>query len=90
MIHVRIGQESYKWETVGRTIYVIDGLMLVNYKQYDTIVVNNAHNYPNLRVFANLCKKANVSLKIGGLLNDNTKKVLEIADVYLKEAAVDP
>lgn len=81
MIHVKIGEESYKWDTVGRTMIVIDGLMLVNYKQYDTIIVNEAHKYPNLRVFANLCKASNVNLKIGGLLNENTMKVLEIADV---------
>jgi len=85
MIDVRIGREAYQWDTVGRTMIVIDGLMLVNYKQYDTIVVNHAHKYPNLHVFANLCKRANVNLKIGGLLNENTKKVLDIADVYLKE-----
>lgn len=81
MIHAKIGEPSYEFETIGRTMIVIDGLMLVNYKQYDTIIVNEAHKYPNLRVFANLCKAANVNLKIGGLLNENTMKVLEIADV---------
>ena len=84
MIHVKIGEPSYQWDTVGKTIIVIDGLMLVNYKQYDTIVVNEAHKYRNLRVFANLCKAANKNLKIGGLLNENTSKVLEIADVVEK------
>ena len=81
MIHVKIGEPSYHWDTVGKTLFVIDGeLMLTNYKQYDSIVVNEAHKYPNLRVFANLCKNANINLKIGGFLNENTSKVLEIAD----------
>ena len=84
MIHVKIGEPSYQWDTVGKTIIVIDGLMLVNYKQCDTIVVNEAHKYPNLRVFANLCKAANKNLKIGGFLNENTMKVLEIADTIEK------
>ena len=84
MIHVKIGEPSYHWDTVGKTLFVLDGLMLVNYKQYDTIVINEAHQYPNLRVFANLCKKANVNLKIGGFLNENTSKVLDIADKFEK------
>ena len=84
MIHVRIGKESYKWNTLGRTLYVLDDLMLVNYKQYDTIVVNNAHVYPNLKVFANLCKVANVQLLVGGLLNLNTEALLYISDSFIK------
>lgn len=84
MIHVKIGEPSYRWDTVGKTIYVLDALMLTNYKQYNTIVVNEAHKYPNLLVFANLCKKANVNLKIGGFLNENTMKVLDIADKFEK------
>jgi len=84
MIHVKIGEPSYQFETTGRTMIVIDGLMLVNYKQYDTIVVNEAHKFPNLRVFASLAKAANVNLKIGGFLNEHTSKVLEIADVVEK------
>ena len=85
MIHVRVGKESYQWKTLGKTLYVLDDIMLVNYKQYDTIVVNNAHLYPNLKVFAGLCKAANINLKIGGLLNENTETVLEIADMFVKE-----
>jgi len=84
MIHVKIGKPSYHWDTAGKTLFVLDGLMLTNYKQYDTIVVNEAHKYPNLHVFANLCKKANVNLKIGGLLNKNTTGVLDIADKFEK------
>ena len=84
MIHVKIGEPSYQWDTIGRTIYVLDGLMLTNYKQYDTVVINEAHNYPNLRVFANLCKKANVNCLIGGFLNANTQQVLQIADIFEK------
>ena len=84
MIHVKIGEPSYCWDTVGKTLFVLDGLMLTNYKQYDTIVVNEAHKYPNLRVFATLCKKANVNLKIGGFLNKNTTEVLDIADKFEK------
>lgn len=84
MIHVKIGEPSYQWETIGRTIYILDELMLTNYKQYDTIVINEAHKYPNLKTFASLCKNANVNLKIGGFLNANTKAVLEIADRFEK------
>ena len=84
MIHVKIGEPSYTWKTFGRTIYILDNLMLTNYKQYETIVINEAHNYPNLKTFAHLCKSANVNLKIGGLLNKNTSEVLEIADVFEK------
>jgi len=84
MIHVKIGEPSYHFDTVGKTMIVIDGLMLTNYKQYDTIIVNEAHKYPNLRVFANLCKKANVNLKVGGFLNEHTAEVLKIADVVEK------
>ena len=84
MIHVKIGAPSYQWETFGKTCYVLDCLMLTNYKQYNTIVVNEAHQYPNLKLFANLCKKANVNLKIGGFLNANTMQVLEIADKFEK------
>ena len=54
--------------------------MLTNYKQYNTIVINEAHKFPNLKIFASLCKKANVNVKIGGFLNANTSEVLEIAD----------
>ena len=84
MIPVKIGEPSYQWETVGRTLYVLDGLMLTNYKQYTTIVINEAHKYPNLKVFANLCKKENVNCLIGGFLNANTQQVLEIADKFEK------
>lgn len=82
MIHVKVGQESYRWETLGKTIYVLDNVLLTNYKQYNTVVVNNAHEYPNLKAFANLCKKANVNLKIGGLANENTTSLVDIADIY--------
>ena len=85
MIHVKIGEPSYQWNTYGRTIYVLDGdLMLTNYKQYNTVVINEAHNYPNLKTFASLCKKANVHCLIGGFLNANTMEVLEIADKFEK------
>ena len=84
MIHVKIGEPSYQWNTFGRTVYVLEGLMLTNYKQYNTVVINEAHKYPNLKVFANLCKKANVNLKIGGLLNEHTSEVLKIADTIEK------
>ena len=84
MIHVKIGEPSYQWETFGRTVYVLDELMLTNYKQYNTVVINEAHKYPNLKTFAQLCKQANVNLKIGGFLNANTMEVLEIADKFEK------
>jgi len=58
--------------------------MLTNYKQYNTVVVNEAHKYPNLKIFATLCKKGNVNCLIGGLLNANTMKVIEIADKFEK------
>ena len=84
MIHVKLGAPSYKWHTVGRTLYILDNLLLTNYKQYNTIVINEAHKFPNLRTFAALCKNANVNLKIGGFLNEHTMKVLEIADAFEK------
>ena len=85
MIHVKIGEPSYCWDTMGRTLFVIEGdLMLTNYKQYNTIVINEAHQYPNLKTFATLCKKENVNCLIGGFLNANTQQVLEIADKFEK------
>ena len=37
-----------------------------------------------LKVFANLCKVANVQLLVGGLLNLNTEALLYISDSFIK------
>ena len=84
MIHVKVGDGPYVWETRGKTLHIIDNLMLQPHKGYDTIVIHEAHKYPNVSVFAKLCKKYNTCVLIGGLLNENTKNLLEIADKFEK------
>ena len=81
MIHVRIG--SPQWKTTGRAVELIDvDPMFVNYKQYDTIIINNGHEQSNLKVFANLCKAANVQLLVGGQPSIALEELRDIADVY--------
>ena len=84
MIHVKVGDGPHVWETQGKTLHIIDNLMLHPHKGYDTIVIHEAHKYPNVGVFAKLCKKYNTCVLIGGLINENTKNLLEIADKFEK------
>ena len=84
MIHVKVGEPPYCWNPRGKTLQIIDNLMLHPHKGYDTIIINDAHKYPNIALFANLCKKNNTCVLIGGNLNDNTKQLLEIADKFEK------
>ena len=83
MIHVKVGRESFQWEPVGRTVEIIEAdPMLTNHLQYDTIIVNHAHQQPNIKAFASICKKDDVRVVIGGLHCDLLEELVDIADVY--------
>lgn len=82
MIHVKIGEPPYEWKPRGKTLHIIDHLMLQPHKGYDTIIINEAHQYANISVFAKLSKKYNTCVLIGGLLNENTEKLRDIADHF--------
>ena len=45
MIHVRVGKSSYDFPSMGVTYIVEGNILLFNYRQYDTIIINNAHLY---------------------------------------------
>ena len=80
MIHVRKG--NAQWEPLGKTLEIIEvDPMLVNYKQYDTIILNNAHEYQNVKVFAKLCKHANVCILISGN-KESLEELRDISDVF--------
>lgn len=81
MIHVKLGKPPYKWKTYGKTLQIIDNLMLHPHKGYDTIIINEAHKYANISLFAELCKNENTCVLIGGHLNENTRKLIDIADL---------
>ena len=81
MIHVKIGVPHT--QTEGRTLEIIEvDPMLVNYKQYDTIIINDGHEQQNLKVFANLCKGANIRLLVSGEASMALEDLRDIADVY--------
>ena len=81
MIHVKVGSPHTK--TLGRTLEIIEAdPMLVNYKQYDTIIINHGHEYYNLRPFASLCKAANVHLLVSGNVSVALEELRDIADIY--------
>ena len=81
MIHVKIGVPHT--DTEGRTLEIIEvDPMLVNYKQYDTIIINDGHEQQNLKAFANLCKKANIRLLVSGAPSLALEELKDIADVY--------
>lgn len=78
MIHIKQGKPQ--WLPIGRTLEIIEvDPMLVNYKQYDTIILNNAHEYENVKVFAKLCKAANVRILISGT-EESLEELRDIAD----------
>lgn len=84
MIRVKVGKPQ--WKTTGRTVELIDvDPMLVNYKQYDTIIINNGHEQTNLKVFATLCKAANVQLLVGGQVSMALEELRDIADTFEDE-----
>lgn len=81
MIHVKVGTPHIK--TQGRTLEIIEvDPMLVNYKQYDTIIINHGHEHENLKPFASLCKAANVRLLVSGNISVALEELRDIADVY--------
>lgn len=81
MIRVKIGKPQ--WKPTGRTLEIIDvDPMMVHYKQYNTIIINNGHEQGNLKVFAKLCKAANVQLLVGGQPSMALEELRDIADVY--------
>ena len=81
MIHVKVGTPHINAE--GRTLEIIEvDPMLVNYKQYDTIIINDGHEQQNLRPFANLCKAANIRLLVSGQPSMALEELRGIADVY--------
>ncbi len=83
MIHLKIGKPSHPFTRIGYTLEVKEDLMMIHYKQYHSIIVNNAHKYPNLAVFARLCKQSNILINICGLRNKYTEEVLQDADVMM-------
>ena len=81
MIHVKVGIPHTK--TAGKTLEIIEvDPMLVNYKQYETIIINDGHEQQNLRPFANLCKAANIRLLVSGQPSLALEELRDIADVY--------
>jgi len=81
MIHVKVGTPHT--DTEGRTLEIIEvDPMLVNYKQFDTIIINDGHEQPNLKVFANLCKKSNTRLLVSGHQSTTLEELRDIADIY--------
>ena len=81
MLHVKVGNPQ--WKTMGKTLEIIEvDPMLVNYKQYDTIIINNGHEQDNLKLFAKLCKAANVQLLVGGQISVPLEELRDIADTF--------
>ena len=81
MIHVKVGIPHVKSE--GRTLEIIEvDPLLVNYRQYDTIIINDGHEQQNLRPFANLCKAANIRLLVSGQPSMALEELKDIADIY--------
>ena len=81
MIHVKVGTPHVKTE--GRTLEIIEvDPLLVNYRQYDTIIINDGHEQQNLRPFVNLCKAANIRLLVSGQASAALEELRDIADVY--------
>ena len=81
MIHIKVGTPHVKSE--GKTLEIIEvDPMLVNYRQYETIIINDGHEQQNLIPFANLCKAANVRLLISGKPSIALEELRDIADVY--------
>ena len=81
MIHVKVGRPHIK--TFGRTLEIIEvDPMLVNYKQYDTIIINDGHTQQNLKSFATLCKAANIRILISGNPSIALEELRDVADVY--------
>lgn len=81
MIHIKVGSPHTKSQ--GRTIIVIEAdPMLVNYRQYDTIIINDGHEQQNLKVFAKLCKAANVQLLVSGNPSPALEELRDMADIY--------
>lgn len=58
--------------------------MLRNVLNFDAYVVNYAHEQPNIKLFANLCKEKNKLVLISGEINKLTKDLLDIADTFEK------
>lgn len=82
MIRVKLGVPSYNFRHDGYTLETQGDIMLINYKPYNTIIVNKAHEQPNIAVFARLCKRSNIHIKICGLLNKYTEQLLPDVDVF--------
>lgn len=81
MIHIKVGSPHIK--TTGKTLEIIEAdPMLVNYRQYETIIINDGHEQQNLRPFANLCKAANIRLLVSGQPSMALEELRDIADVY--------
>ena len=81
MIHVRINKPHT--ETVGKTLEIIEAnLMQVDYENYDTIIINNAHTYSDLKKFATLCIDSKVNLFLSGKLTTVLSDLEDIAYIY--------
>ncbi len=89
MIRVKVNTSHYVWNQnvmLGHCLHVSrrSNILLYNIYNYDTIIVNHAHNEPNISVFAALCKQKGKQILISGLVNQYTKDLIDIADEYEK------
>lgn len=90
MICVKVGKPSHDWSdhmTAApgmRTVELKKDIMLHQVYNHDAFIINNAHNQPNICLFANLCKEKNKVVFICGNINTYTKELLDIADSYEK------
>ena len=81
MIHVRV--DNPHTESVGKTLEVLEAdLMQVDYENYDTIIINNGHEFENLENFATLFLNSDINLFISGNLCTQISNLKDIADVY--------
>ena len=89
MIRVKVGVSFYEWsktDICGLYVCNLTGknIMLCNLSKFDGYIVNNAHEYANIKLFAKLCKEKNKLALLCGKINSFTKSLLEIADTFEK------
>ena len=90
MICVKVGKPSHDWSDYFaaapgmRTVELKKDIMLQQIYNQDAFIINNAHNHPNICLFAKLCKEKDKVVFICGNINSYTKDLLDIADSYEK------
>ena len=85
MIRVKINTQEYEWDKkylLGNCLFADrhSNILLYNIYKYDTVIVNFAHEEPNICVFAALCKEKEKQVLVAGLMNDFTRNLLDMAD----------